>query len=301
MVSLVISAQISSGVTETAQDRHHSRGTFEAGSSAVVRFLYLCANLFQQFGRDPTSRRLPLRHLLRCFPAQHINVPQDWAVDGLFVHVSLEFAEFSHVVAELRDDAIGTRRDFLLHLQILVGAIRFRVLEGRNRNRNPERHPALACFINEAHELDGVQIEQRFRGLQPRRLGVITCQRENIFDSQGMQVFEGPPSGSAVAADAGQMNVGCEPTGACGGAHADGIMADGPARITGDTSGDNTRHLRQLRSDFQEARFARQAAGDQFHDVAESPGAQGFAEWVYHIHFSASIPCVPHAFLPPSR
>src|SRR5665213_3838626 len=95
-------------------------------------------------------------------------------------------------------------------------------------------------------------------------LGIIAGDREDVLDADAVHVFEGGAQVEAIAADAGQVNIGREAAGTGGGADADGILAEGSAGETGDASSDYGGDTGQVRGDFEQAGFAHGGAGYQF-------------------------------------
>ena len=159
----------------------------------------------------------------------------------------------------------------------------------------------LARFVDEAYELHGIQIEQILGRLDTRGLGIVPGQRQNIFDAQGVEIFQRLQCSGSFASDAREVNIGCKPARARGSSHANRIVTQCAACVTRDASGNDAGHLRQFGSNFEQASLAGQPAGDQFHDVAESASGQRFPQWIRRSHVSALIPSLPAACLPPWR
>ena len=146
MIGAMISTEISARIAEPAQDGDHAGGAFQARGEAFVGRLGLALNLLQQLRRNPAARRLAFRHLLGRFRVQHVHAAEQRGLEIALIQIALELAKFSRVVSELRNSAIGAGGNFLLELEILICAIRFCVLEWRDRDRNPEWQSALRAF-----------------------------------------------------------------------------------------------------------------------------------------------------------
>ncbi len=144
----------------------------------------------------------------------------------VIVEVTLQLAEFFDVVAELGDGVVGAGGDFLFELQILIGAIGFGVFERGDGDSDPEWHSGgFAHFGDQADKLHGVEIEDRGRGGGVGGFWIVAGDGEDVFDGEGVEIFEGFAEGEAVEAGAGEVDIGSEAAGAGGGADADGVVS----------------------------------------------------------------------------
>src|SRR5262245_4091230 len=137
MLGLVRSADISPRVAHASQDSDRAGGAFEPGSFAgILRFCFF-ANSLDQLRRYPAARWLAIRHLFICFQAEDVDIALPRHLDPVISQIAAQLSEFLRIESELRYRVISASREFLFKLQVLVCAIRLRVLERRDRHGNP--------------------------------------------------------------------------------------------------------------------------------------------------------------------
>ena len=302
MVGLVISADVDAGVAKSAKDGGHSCGAFETEGLAFVGRRALRLNFFEQFGGYPAAGGLAFVHFFGGFGTEDVDVAENWSGQMAVVEVTLQFAEFFDVVAELGDGVVGAGGDFLFELQILVGAIGFGVFERGDGDSDPEWHSAgLAHFGDQADELNGVEIEDRGRGGGVGGFWIVAGDGEDVFDGEGVQIFEGFAESGAVAAGAGEVDIWSETAGAGGSADADRVVSQCSASVTRDASGSDAWDAGELRGDIEKQSFAFEAAGDEFDYVAKFSAGERFAQRVRRVPFIFLVLCERFSFPRPLR
>src|SRR5579862_884579 len=281
----MVTADVGARVAESAKDGGHSCGAFEAEGLAFIGRRGFRLNFFEQLGGDPAAGGLALVHFFRGFEAEDVDVAENWGTQLALVEVTLEFAEFFDVVTELGDGVVGAGGDFLFEFQILVGAIGFGVFEGGDGDSDPEWHSAgFAHFGDQANELNGIEIEDWGRSGGVGGFWVVAGDGEDVFDCEGVEIFEGFAEGGAVAAGAGEVDIGGEAAGAGGSADADGVVSESSACVTGDAASYDAWDAGELRGDVEKQGFALEAAGDEFDHVAEFSAGERFAQRVWRRH-----------------
>ena len=248
--------------------------------ASAVRGLALGANRGEEFGRDPAPRRFAGRHPLRGLWTEDVDVAEQGDPHPPIVEIASQLLELPGVPADLRDGDIGAGRDFLLELHVLIHAVGLGVLEGRDGDRDVKGVAAASSLVDQADELDRVEIEHR--GLVGGAR-VVAGQREDVFEVERVHVVQGLGELAAVLADARQVNVGRQAARARGRGDPQRIVTDRSARVAGDAAGDDGGDPRQPRRHLQQARLTSQCRGDELHDVAEAARRQGVAERVGHL------------------
>src|SRR5262249_54859632 len=122
-------ADICARIAEAAQNRDHPRGALEARSFTFIFSLDLRADAFHEFRRNPATRRFAFGHLLGGLETQYVNVSEERFLEAPVVKIELELSKFLSVETELSNGVIRSGGKLLFQFQVLVGAIRFRILK----------------------------------------------------------------------------------------------------------------------------------------------------------------------------
>ncbi len=190
-------ADVHAAIVHATQDSKLAGRPFQVSFFALVCQSGLLFHTFEEVVGNHTAGNTPLVH-----EAGHMDVgDEEIAKQGNAEIVLINIAEglviLAGVKAELGDAVIGPGADFALQLVILHHQLSFRVFEGRDGDADKKGGGVqagsgfpLVEMAEEIDDMDGVEVENRFRVAAKPLLGIVAGNDQQVVETNAVPAIQ---------------------------------------------------------------------------------------------------------------